>query len=77
MKFPKFVSLFGSALVLEDIKEEVATYYRPAGEWWIRARFVEGELTTFGHCIKGLNGYKLIEISESDFKKDNEGCDYD
>ena len=80
LEFPKYVGIFnsntqkwGSALSLNNVKDGVAQYDRPAntGGWCLTATWVNGELIV-ADCLAGhLKGRTLISISEQEFQDDN------
>ncbi|MBD5226451.1 MAG: hypothetical protein HDS67_00100 [Bacteroidales bacterium] len=79
-EFPKYVGIFNSntqnwssALSLNNVKDGVAQYDRPAntGGWCLNATWINGELIV-ADCLGGhLIGRTLISITEQEFRNDN------
>ena len=77
LTYPKYATLDGmSAVRLDSITPESAKYYRPAGQWSVKARWEGKELVTFGTFTN--TNYKagrkvLKECTYKQFKLDNKG----
>lgn len=79
-EFPKYIGIlnpktqkWSSALSLNNVKDGVAQYDRPAntGAWCLTATWVNGELIV-KDCLAGhLIGRTLISITEQEFRNDN------
>ncbi len=67
---PKFVMLGNSALRLRG-----DTYYRDAGNWDVKYKFIDGKLVSWnwGFGMPWLHRQPLIEITEEKYREDNAG----
>ena len=75
IEYPKYASLGvgGPALSLSEVHDSLATYSRPAGVWSVVVEWVYGELTVVDRQMSHLIGSVLKEVSEEEFRNDNEG----
>ena len=67
MEIPKFVKLGHTALRLTG-----KTYYRDGGQWSVKYKIVDGVLLSSDRTMPWLDNKPLIEITEGEWRKDNE-----
>ena len=79
MKFPEYVWMgipsYRCAMILHASNGKQATYFRVAGRWSIDAKYIKGKLYTCNapKDVHWLNGKLMVECTEEEWKKDNEG----
>jgi hypothetical protein len=71
LTLPKYVR-FGTITAMR-LRGDTNEYWSDAGQWGVGHRYVDGKLLSWAPGDKDLHRIELVEITEGEWRKSNEG----